>query len=1044
MANKSIVWKETPNTPEQIDEVLTPTVRKWFHGKFPSYSLPQTFGVFEIHSRNNVLISAPTGATKTLTGFLSILNELVGAAEKGVLQDKVYAVYISPLKALNNDISKNLKEPLAEIETLAGKQLGIRVGVRTGDTTASEKSKMLKKPPHILITTPESLAIMLASTKFIDHLKNVEWAIIDEIHALAENKRGVHLSVSMERLQRLSGHLCRVGLSATVAPLEEVAHYLVGTTRPCKIIDIQFLKNLDFKVMSPVENLIDTPHGEMHHAMYNAIHKMIQEHKTTLIFTNTRSATERVVDHLKNKFPQSYNTANIGTHHGSMSKGQRLDIEDRLRKGDIKCVVCSTSLELGLDIGYIDLVICLGSPKSVARFLQRAGRSGHKLHETVKARMMVMDRDDLVECAVLMKSAIEKKIDRVHIPTNALDVLAQHIIGMALEDVWEEKELYDTIRQSYCYKDLGLTDFNETLSYLAGEYVDLEDRHIYAKIWREGGKIGKRGKMARVIYMTNIGTIPDESHYTVKIGNETIGMLDEGFVERLKPGDVFVLGGETYLFRFSRGMTVQVGASVNKPPTVPSWVSEMLPLSFDLATEIGRFRRLMLERFVSKEKKGDVLGFIHKHLYVDEKAANAIYEYFKEQYDYLRDIPTDKRIIIEYSNDGKNQKMIVHSLFGRRVNDCFSRAVAFAISRTEHKDVEIAINDNGFAITGGKKLNPVKAIKLLEHDKIELIMNAAIDKSEVLKRRFRHCATRGFMILRNYMGRTKRVGRQQISAQILMSTLRQMNPNFTILKEARRECLQDLMDIENTKKVLEGINNKTIQLVEIETTVPSPFGLNLALQGYLDVLRIEDKYEFLRRMHEQILAKISGKDTTFVNPSSYVERAKGEKNELKEILKREAWNLPHVPKFVKAELVRIIDGERSNIDSRFIEGINQYKTDIDATWPEELKNFLWAVFGDLKTGDFSYEEYWKEETVKKEEGMEKEKQELFDQFNAAAKRAKLEAQVRYDIYALIMEDAKKVRDDTLKWMTEFFSKPVPGYWEDGIAKFLMQKWKELK
>ncbi len=1040
--NKTLTRKEKPNTAQEVEATLNPTIKKWFFSRFTSFSLPQLFGVLEIHSRNNILVSAPTGATKTLTGFLSILNELVDSAEKGILKDKVYCVYISPLKALSNDISKNLKEPLEQIEKIAGKELGIRVGVRTGDTTQTEKSKMLKKPPHILITTPESLAILLSSIKFREHLKNVDWCIVDEIHALAENKRGTHLSLSLERLQHLSQGMCRVGLSATVAPIEEIAQFLVGSKRACKIVDIQFLKNLDLKVLSPVDNLIDTPHGDAHHAMYNLIDKLIQEHKTTLVFTNTRSATERVVDHLKSRFPKKY-VGNIGAHHGSMSKRQRLEIENKLRNGELKAVVCSTSLELGIDIGYIDLVICLGSPKSVARFLQRAGRSGHKLHETVKARIIVMDRDGLVECAVLLKSAMEKKIDKVHIPTNALDVLAQQIIGMALEQVWEEKELYDVIKKSYCYKDLKLDDFNQILSYLAGEYVDLEDRNIYAKIWRADGKLGKRGKMGRVIYMTNVGTIPDETFITVKIGNETIGMLDEGFVERMKPGDVFTLGGETYMFKFTRGMVAQVSASANRPPTVPRWASEMLPLSFDLANEIGKFRRFMLEKFNAGENRAAVIKFINDYLYVDEKAANAIHEYFKEQYDYCKKIPNDKTILVEYYNDESDQKIVFHSLFGRRVNDCLSRAVAFALSRTEHKDVELGINDNGFYIGGTKKLNPIKSIKLLKADKLNLVMNTAIEKSEVFKRRFRHCATRSLMILRNYMGHQKRVGRQQVSSMILMSALKQLDNNFTILQEARRECLEDLMDIENTKKVLQGIENGTIKIVEIETKIPSPFALNLALQGYIDVLRIEDKYEFLRRMHEQILAKIAGKDTSYVSAARYVEKAYEQRNELKEILKKEAWNLKHVPKFAKAELVRIIDGERSNIDSRFIEGIQKYRAEIEANWPEELKKFLFTVLEDLKTGDFSYQDFWNEETAKEEEKVEEEKQKLFEQFNTAAKKAKLDPQIRYDVYKMIAGDKEGFRDDTIKWMKQLFSKTVPRMWEDEIAKFLQKKMKEI-
>ncbi len=835
--------------------ILHPILKQWFFDKFKKFSEPQRYSIYNIHCRMNTLVSAPTGSGKTLSAFGAVLNELISNSEKGKLENRVYCVYVSPLRALSNDVHKNLVEPLQEMEKLAGKEFGIRVAVRTGDTTQNEKSKMLKNPPHILITTPESLAIMLASIKFIEHLKNVEWIVVDEVHAIADNKRGVHLSLAMEALSHISPHNTRIGLSATVAPLENVAKYLVGTQRDCKIVDVQFLKKLDLQVICPVPDLIGTAHETMHAEMYKVIDNLVQQHKTTLIVTNTISATERVVDHLKHKFPKNYSD-NIGAHHGSLSKEHRQTLERRLREGKLKCVVCSTSLELGIDIGFIDLVICVSSPKSVARFLQRAGRAGHKLHETVKARIIVMDRDDLVECGVLLKAAVEKKIDKIHIPANCLDVLAQFMDGMALLQVWEEKELYEMIKKSYCYRNLSWLDYQELLGYLAGEFTTLEDRYIFAKIWRNEGKIGKRGKLGRIIYMTNLGTIPDESFVTVKVGTQTIGHIDEGFLEKLRPGDVFILGGDTYQFKFSRGMVAQVVATVNRPPTVPSWFSDMLPLSFDLASEIGKFRYLMEDKFKHEKPKQEILDFIHEYLYVDKNSAEALYNYFAEQWEYVEQIPSDRKILIEHYYD-KQHKIIFHSLFGRRVNDVLSRAVAFAIARTEHRDVEIGMNDNGFYIGFTKKVDAVKALKLLKADKLDLVMKHAIDQTEILKRRFRHCATRGFMILRNYMGRQKNAGRQQVSSMILMSSVKRISDDFCILKEARREVLEDLMDIENTKKVLRQIEEGKIKLIEIETKIPTPFAFNIALQGFMDVLKIEDKIEFLKRMHEMVLAKIS-------------------------------------------------------------------------------------------------------------------------------------------------------------------------------------------
>jgi ATP-dependent Lhr-like helicase len=643
---------------------------------------------------------------------------------------------------------------------------------------------------------------------------------------------------------------------------------------------------LDLKVISPVPDLVNTTYDTLQKRMYELIDSLIQQHKTTLIFTNTRAATESVVHHLKEKFPKNYteaietieennNLSNrdddspyipsqekkrtaIGAHHGSLSKEIRHNIEEGLRKGLLKVVVCSTSLELGIDIGYIDLVILLGSPKSVARALQRVGRSGHQLHATTKGRIIVLDRDDLVECSVLLKNSIEKKIDTIHIPRNCLDVLAQQIYGFCIMEQHNASELLKVVRQSYCYQALSDSDFYEVIKYLSGEHSSLEDRNVYAKISYnpETGMLGRRGKLAKVIYMTNIGTIPDTTGITVKNGQRIIGMIDELFLERLKRGDVFVLGGSTYEFLFSRGTIAQVRAAIGRKPTVPSWFSEMLPLSFDLAMEIGRFRRLMKEHFESGMSEEDIIRFIHDHLYVDENAAKAIFTYFKEQLDF-EGIPSDKTIIIEqYSEEEKNYS-IFHTLYGRRVNDCLSRAVAFAVSKTQKRDIEIGVTDNGFYLASKKSIPALRFFSMLESKRLSELLNIAIDKTQVLSRRFRHCAARSLMILRSYKGHQKRVGRQQVSSMILMSAVKRVSKDFPILKEARREVLEDLMDIDNAKHILSMVENNSISVRTIETRIPSPFAFNLILQGNLDMIRMEDRIDFIKRMHSLVLAKIA-------------------------------------------------------------------------------------------------------------------------------------------------------------------------------------------
>ncbi len=858
-----ITFLEKPQSKETVEKLLHPLVSKWFFTKFKDFSLPQLYGVKEVHDHNNIMVVAPTGSGKTLTCFLSILNELVRLADEDKLEDRIYAVYVSPLKALNNDIARNLQEPLVEMLKLAknqDKDFTIRVGVRTGDTTAAEKQKMLKKVPHILITTPESLAIILSSDRFRELLRDVDWCVVDEVHALAENKRGVHLSLSLERLQELALNMTRIGLSATVEPMEAVAQYLVGM-RDCKVAHVQYRKEFDLQVISPLPDLIDTTHAKLHHALYTTIDNLIQDHKTTLIFTNTRAGTERVVHHLKEKFPSKY-TENIGAHHGSLSKRHRIDIEQRLKEGKLKCVVCSTSLELGIDIGYIDLVICLGSPKSVARFLQRTGRAGHSLHEKVKGRLLVMDRDDLVECAVLLKNAVEKKIDTIHIPENCLDVLAQQIYGMAIADRWNIKDMYVVVKRSYCYRTLLEADFMDVIKYLAGEYVSLEDRHVYAKIYydEKSGEIGRRGKLARVIYMTNIGTIPDQTSILVKINESVVGTLDEPFLERLQRGDVFVLGGQTYEFLFSRGMVAQVKAAAGRQPTVPSWFSEQLPLSYDLSLSIQKFRRLMEDLFVNKHSKEAILEFIRTYLYVDENATQAIYRYFSEQFLFAT-IPHDKQMLVEFYHDDNTRKKYVlfHSLYGRRVNDVLSRAIAFAIYKLQDKkprDVELGINDNGFYLASEKPLQVLRALDALKKEDLWTVMKLALEKTEILKRRFRHCAGRALMILRQYKGVEKKVGRQQVSSMILMSAVKRISDNFSILKEARREVLEDLMDIEHAAVVLKRLSDRDIELKQFHTPLPSPFAFTLITESYTDVLKMEDKVEFIRRMHKNVLAKL--------------------------------------------------------------------------------------------------------------------------------------------------------------------------------------------
>ncbi len=848
---------------EEVREILNPLVKEWFFNKFKDFSLTQLYGVKTINNRTNVLITAPTGGTKTLTAFLSIINYLVSLALKNELEDKIYAVYLSPLKALSGDVFVNLIQPLEEIRTLADKKglkiQEIRVALRTGDTTAAERAKHARKAPHIYVTTPESLAIILTTQKFVQFIAALEFIVVDEIHALT-NKRGVYLSLTLERLCNYSIiEPVRIGLSATISPLEEMAKFLVGKDRDCLIADVKLNKKVEIGLDFPGKSIIETENQENQKKLYQLLDELIQKNRTTLIFTNTRAATERIIHYLDMHFPKKYEGL-IGAHHSSMSKEKRFEIENRLRKGELKVVVSSTSLELGIDIGSIDLVIMIRSPKSVSRALQRIGRAGHKLHDNPRGEFIVLDRDDLVECSILMKEMIEGKIDKAEIPKNCLDVLAQQIFGMAISKIWDIDEMLQTIRKSYCYENLSKEDFLDVISYLTGEY-SLEHRNVYAKIWYDVEKkqIGKRGKMARVIYMTNIGTIPEEGFISVVVQNpvenrgQIVGKIDESFLERMKRGDVFVLGGAKYQYLYSRGMKAYVSSGVTRNPTIPSWFSEQLPLSFDVALEINRLRKLIGERL---KKREEAIEFIQKYLYCKEHVAEEIFEYFSEQEAFAA-IPDFNTIVVEKFKEEK-EYILFHSLYGRRVNDALARAYAFTAARLKYRDIEIGVNDNGFFISG-EGIDENKIIDFVTSKNLSAILKEAIEKTEVLARRFRHCAARSLMILRNYKGREKSVGKQHVHSSFLLTAVKKISNEFPILREARREVLEDLMDIKNAEKVLRWIESGQIKMKKVRTPFVSPFGLNLFLEGRSDLIKMEDRANFLRRMHELHIKAIGAK-----------------------------------------------------------------------------------------------------------------------------------------------------------------------------------------
>ncbi len=885
-----IEYADKPFSDNDSLRVLNPYVRGWFEKNFNELTPPQKYAFKLISEEKNILITAPTGSGKTLSAFLSIISRLFDNSINGELGDGIYCIYVSPLKALNNDIRKNLELPLNAIYDSIVKEKGTKIlkenirkvtlGVRTGDTTQKERHQMLLKPPNILVTTPESLAILLNSQKFVEHLRRVKYVIIDELHELANNKRGVHLSLSIERLRHVAGgDLTMVGLGATLHPLDEAAKFLVGykgdKPRDCIVIDASWSKKFDVVAISPVNDLINTSSKKTEDMMYNELDKIIKKSKATLIFTNTRSGTERVVFNLKNRFGYG---EDIAAHHGSLSRESRLEVEELLKKGSLKCAVSSTSLELGVDIGSIENVVQLGSPKSVTRAVQRFGRAGHSFRSVARGEMIVLNRDDLVECAIMLDAALKRHLDSFMVPQNALDVLSQHIVGMSLEEKWDVDKAFDLVRGAYPYHALQKEDFIYLINYLAGSYVGLESRHVYGKIWydEKENTFGKRGRYTKVIYMLNLGTIPDEVAVNVfTTGNRWIGNIEEEFLTRLKPGDVFTLGGRLYRFEYARGMKCYVADATASSPTIPPWFSEQLPLSYELAIEIGRFRKLMAEEvgkcirrsgsklILKKRALPKKIKDILDALPIDRKARAAIFGYFAEQLLFAGAAPNNELVLVECTRDIASEKncIVFHSLFGRRVNDALSRVFAMLLGEQLDMDIGIMVNDNGFvlSIEDGVVVSRETISNLFDDVKsgsMTTMLKRNIRKTELMKRRFRHVAARSFMILRNYKGYKITVGRQQVNSQLILNAAEEIDPNFPIIKEAYREIFNDVMDLPRAENIVSMIKKGEMKYKVIETPFPSPFAHSMITFGHADVVLMKERQKYLQSLHKLVLERI--------------------------------------------------------------------------------------------------------------------------------------------------------------------------------------------
>ncbi len=883
-------------------ERLHPAVREWWVEQFGTY-VPENGGFFTppqkeaiplIAEGENALICAPTGSGKTLASFTAIINELYQREVDpgGGLDNAVYCLYVSPLKSLANDIHRNLEVPLEGIsEKLATRRedattedIEIRHAIRHGDTGSAERQRMLEETPHILNTTPETLAILLNAPKFREKLRSVEYVVVDEIHALAESKRGTHLSVSLERLEALAETSpTRIGCSATVEPLSTMGEFLVGRAEPggksrdYEIVDARFVREFDIKLECPTDDLIGTPRGVVQHRFYDRIHDLIESHENTLVFTNTRSGAERVLQNLRERFPDAYDADNSGCHHGSLAKEQRQEIEEKLKSGDVDVVTTSTSLELGIDMPHLDLVVQVGSPKSVAALLQRVGRAGHRLGRTVEGRVLVLDRDELIESAVMLRKAEEGFVDRVFVPEDAQDVAAQHVYGMAIAEIRPEAEVKGILCRAYPYRHYTDAEWESLMRYLTSDYDGLEEENVYAKIWRDTNDppegehhheafpvdqalIGKRGRMARVIYMTNIGTIPDSFTCDVFTRNdeEWVGSLDEEYLDTLESGDVFVLGGQNFEYRYRRGTKVYVDPTSARP-TVPSWFSERLPLSYDLGREILEFQADLLEH-LKRDGRPAVRNWL-REFPLDENTVRALARLFDEQVQYAgtESVSTGEQIAIEVERDEGDYRRhyYVHSTYGRRFNDGLSRLVAYHCTQRTGANVGVAVADNGFTVSMplNRKVDVSDVLRSLDPGAVRTDLREAIEGTDLLQRYFRINATRALMILKRYKGYEKSAAEQQVSSEMLLSFAEDL-PDFAVIEETYREILEDKLNVAGIEEVLEAIGEGEIEVRSQSLSSPSPRAFGLATLAASDVVLAEDEAAVLQEFHDRVTEAI--------------------------------------------------------------------------------------------------------------------------------------------------------------------------------------------
>jgi ATP-dependent helicase Lhr and Lhr-like helicase len=836
-------------------EPFHPAVSGWLRQRFgqPTEVQARTWQVTAQH--RHALVTAPTGSGKTLAAFLSAINDLVLEGLRQGLRDEVHVLYVSPLKALSNDIEKNLQEPLAGIRRQLVEQgcidVDIRVAVRTGDTSVAERERMRRQPPHILVTTPESLYILLSSDSGRRMLASTRSLIVDELHALAGNKRGAHLMLTLERLQALCGKSpIRIGLSATVKPIEEMARYLIGERdEAVEIVDAGHIRKRDLALELPRSTLAAVMANEVWTEIYDRLAELIRQHRTTLIFVNQRRLAERCARHLAERLGEEHVTA----HHGSLSKEHRLKAEQRLKSGQLQALVATSSLELGIDIGQIDLVCQLGSPSAVSAFLQRVGRAGHAIGAIPKGRLFPLSLDDLVECAALLDAVERGELDRIREPLRPLDVLAQQIVAETACREWPLDELHQSLRGAHPYRELGLSEFEQVVQMLAEGYTTRRGRRGAYLHYDAVNRMLRARRGARLIAVTNGGVIPDQFDYEVVLTPEghRIGTLNEDFAFESIPGDIFQLGNTSYRIAKVETGKVYVEDAKGQPPTMPFWLGERPGRSDELCLAVSRLNREAEARLAQGEEECE--RWLLQDLHLQEAAAKQLTEYFALSLAALGVLPTEDTVVFErFFDEVGDSHLVIHSPLGSRINKAWGLALRKRFCRKFNFELQAsALEDSIVLSLGATHSFPLEEVKdYLKSASARHILIQALLDAPMFGTRWRWNASIALAVKRMQGGKRMPPQFQRSDSEDLLSVVfpdqlacaenlagEREIPDHPLVKQTIDDCLHVTMDVDGLERLLQRIESGAVRIVARDLSAPSPLAhaiLNARPYAFLD------------------------------------------------------------------------------------------------------------------------------------------------------------------------------------------------------------------